>query len=119
MATPAKSTTVYVFTKKDCYYCDALKRVLLPVMDGVMSDADSPMRTAGIRMRVVSAEAAGDVDPAIRAKVHGFPSIVFVQDGVVVPRHTISGFPGEDQDTVAQFGEWFGRYVAAAHFRDV
>lgn len=117
---PAKNTTVALFVRKGCLFCDALSRVLLPVMSGIMSDPDSPLPGAGIRLRVVTpADVEGDKDAAaLKEHVAGYPTILFVQDGVVVPRHTIEGFPA-DHDDLQAFGEWFGRYVVAAHFRDI
>lgn len=102
---------VWVLTQPGCTYCDALKRTLLPIMDGILAAGAVP----GATMRVTGGAA---LPPALRAHVKGYPTVLFVLDGQAVPRHTISGFPS-DFDSPEQFAEWFGRYVAAARTGDV
>ena len=108
------TTDVYVFTKKDCPWCERMK-LLLPAMRQLV--AESELGRAGVALHSV-ADDQPKVSSAVRGHVKGFPTIVFVLDGAVEPRYTVAGFPGKFKDLTA-FVDWFARYLCCVHTRNV
>ena len=106
-ARPAKVTTVCLFTKQNCPYCESFERVLVPVIKGIVSNG---LAAFGVKIMM---------NPnGLQEHVKGYPSIVFLLDDRVVTRHTVDGFPIEHQ-TIEQFARWFGRFVVCVHLGEV